>query len=204
MRKDDSEPDLGPLDLERAQAELEEIRSGHGRFVGHSFKERLGAACHAWEAVAAEVQRTRAALSWWREHAETLDRNWSTHHDATLGAIRLALGMPGASVPEMVAVLGQLGMSGTRPICHVLKTWPEPFAALWTGSKTAEFRRDDRGFQPGDRLELREYDPATETYRGRWIAATIGDIRRGDQYGIPDGYAMLSLVAVERFRSEGG
>lgn len=30
-----------------------------------------------------------------------LDKNWNALHDASMGAIRTALGMPDASVPEM-------------------------------------------------------------------------------------------------------
>ena len=77
---------------------------------------------------------------------------------------------------------------------HVLKAWPEPFRAMWSGDKTAEFRRDDRQFQVGDWLELTEYDPDRESLSGREIIAQITDIRRGPVFGIPEGYAMLSVA----------
>lgn len=48
------------------------------------------------------------ATKWAREHAEALDTNWSTLHEASMGAIRDALGMPEASVPEMVERVEQL------------------------------------------------------------------------------------------------
>ena len=78
---------------------------------------------------------------------------------------------------------------------HSLKVWPEPFAALWRGDKTAEFRKDDRGYEVGDTLELREWDPETGDYgRGRrHVVVTVSDIRRGGQFAIPEGYAMLSF-----------
>lgn len=42
---------------------------------------------------------------------------------------------------------------------HELKTWPTPFDAMWHGDKLYELRRDDRGFQVGHTLLLREWVP---------------------------------------------
>lgn len=44
-------------------------------------------------------------------------------------------------------------------ICFVLKTWPEPFEAIWRGDKRYEIRKDDRGFGVRDQLNLREFVP---------------------------------------------
>jgi len=44
-------------------------------------------------------------------------------------------------------------------VIHDLKTWPQYFARLVDGSKTFEVRKDDRGYQTGDTLVLREFDP---------------------------------------------
>src|SRR5262245_46655354 len=49
---------------------------------------------------------------------------------------------------------------------HELKSWPSQFQAMWTGRKRAEFRRDDRGYQVGDLLDLREWDPEPGRYTG--------------------------------------
>jgi hypothetical protein len=43
---------------------------------------------------------------------------------------------------------------------HELKCWPPYFERLLDGSKTFEVRKDDRGYQTGDWLVLREWDPA--------------------------------------------
>lgn len=41
---------------------------------------------------------------------------------------------------------------------HELKTWKKYFAALWEGTKNFELRKDDRNFENGDLLTLKEYD----------------------------------------------
>lgn len=78
---------------------------------------------------------------------------------------------------------------------HLLKTWPEPFEALASGRKLFEFRRDDRGFAVDDRLVLVEWDPATGKETGRALEAGVSYVLRG-AFGVPDGFAVLSLVGV--------
>ncbi len=79
------------------------------------------------------------------------------------------------------------------PITHQLKTHPAPFDAVWHGFKTAEFRKDDRGFEIGDTLHLEEWDPATGMYTGRNMVRLITHKTTGDQFGIPAGFCMLSM-----------
>lgn len=76
---------------------------------------------------------------------------------------------------------------------HVLKIHPAPLADLLSGAKTAEVRRNDRGFQVGDTVRLMEVNPET----GNWTGAadnvrTISHIQTG--YGLPDGMCVLSYV----------
>lgn len=42
---------------------------------------------------------------------------------------------------------------------HKLKIWPQFYCRVEDGSKTFEVRNNDRGYQPGDTVELHEYDP---------------------------------------------
>lgn len=42
---------------------------------------------------------------------------------------------------------------------HKLKIWPQYYCRVANGTKTFEVRNNDRGFQPGDTVELMEYDP---------------------------------------------
>lgn len=80
---------------------------------------------------------------------------------------------------------------------HVLKIHPAPLADLLSGAKTAEVRRNDRGFQVGDTVRLMEVNPET----GNWTGAadhvrTISHIQTG--YGLPDGMCVLSYAQAEQ------
>lgn len=105
---------------------------------------------------------------------------------------------------------------------HELKTWPTYFQAVADGLKTFEVRFDDRGFQSGDQVVLREWDPdgccechassrlhTTDCprYTGRQLTAWIGWVmastaRLGPRPGFNgDGYVVFSLcdlTALER------
>jgi hypothetical protein len=49
---------------------------------------------------------------------------------------------------------------------HELKTWPQYFCRVKDGSKTFEVRKNDRGFQNGDTVILREWDPEPKEVSG--------------------------------------
>lgn len=49
---------------------------------------------------------------------------------------------------------------------HELKIWPQYYCRVADGSKTFEVRRNDRGFQPGDIVVLKEYDPTPVERQG--------------------------------------
>lgn len=64
---------------------------------------------------------------------------------------------------------------------HELKIWPQYFERVLDGTKTFELRENDRGFQPGDTVELCEWDPTKEErfvhgYTGRKLQFRIGYI----------------------------
>lgn len=80
---------------------------------------------------------------------------------------------------------------------HSLKTWPEPFLAVWVGRKTAELRKDDREFALGDELRLVEWDPMTRVFSGRRIDVTVTHIVRAPGFGaLNEGYVMLSFEVI--------
>lgn len=81
---------------------------------------------------------------------------------------------------------------------HELKTVQPYFDQVWSGAKTAELRKNDRGFAVGDYLVLREYEPARhivdweKSYSGRAVIVRVTCITEGHDSLTP-GYAMLSL-----------
>jgi hypothetical protein len=79
---------------------------------------------------------------------------------------------------------------------HSLKTWPEPFAMLYAGSKTFEIRKDDRDFQLADTLILEEWDPETKEYTGRALTRMVTYITRGPAWGLPEGLVVMAVTKV--------
>ena len=84
---------------------------------------------------------------------------------------------------------------------HELKTDPEPFMDVWKCIKTFELRKNDRDFQIGDTLILRQTEHSAADmkskglplqYTGRKFVCTIAYILR-DGYGLQDGYVILGI-----------
>lgn len=77
---------------------------------------------------------------------------------------------------------------------HVLKTLPKFFDKVAEGTKTAELRKNDRGFKVGDYVMLIRADgsskPASFTRR-------ISHIVEGGQYGLAQDFCMLSLADID-------
>lgn len=80
---------------------------------------------------------------------------------------------------------------------HELKTWPAFFQAIVDGRKPFEVRRNDRGFQAGDRLQLREWEPdksSTSTaYTGRAVTALVTYVLTGESFGVKDGFCVMGI-----------
>lgn len=79
---------------------------------------------------------------------------------------------------------------------HELKTHPQYFRRLFEGSKNFEVRKNDRDFQIGDTLKLKEWDPVTEQYTERIEFRHVTYILHGGQFGIELGYCVMSLTHV--------
>ena len=96
---------------------------------------------------------------------------------------------------------------------HELKCWPEFFGPLNSGDKTAELRLNDRNFQVGDILILREWEPTTQVYSGNECRRRVTHVMHGvgtvgaiaPLRGLSSKFVMLSLREVERhvFEDEG-
>ncbi len=86
---------------------------------------------------------------------------------------------------------------------HTLKCWPSYFDALERGDKNFEVRQDDRGFQRGDVLILRKFNPNTGTYFLRGpdfveVRRTITYILTGGRFGVEPGYVVMALEPTEK------
>lgn len=80
---------------------------------------------------------------------------------------------------------------------HKLKTWPEYYQAIANDFKRFELRKNDRGFEVGDTLLLKEYEPSTEKYTGEemYVKVTFifGDDPDDRAWGLEEGYVIMSI-----------
>lgn len=86
-------------------------------------------------------------------------------------------------------------------VVHDLKTWPEFYEHVATGSKPFEVRReDDRRFEVGHVLRLREWVPSTitrqkEGYTGAECHRLVTYVLRDAAFfGLKEGYCVLGLA----------
>ncbi|MDB5455509.1 MAG: hypothetical protein JWP92_1094, partial [Caulobacter sp.] len=76
---------------------------------------------------------------------------------------------------------------------HELKTWPQYFAAVRSGQKRFEIRRNDRDFKVGDILALREFDPESEAYTGQVEERQITFLLSEEDYGVIHGFVVIGF-----------
>jgi ASCH domain. len=76
---------------------------------------------------------------------------------------------------------------------HELKTWPDYFKEVFMGHKNFEIRKNDRNFQCGDILILKEWDPEHEEYTGRMLARNVLYVLAGGQFGIEPNFVVMSI-----------
>lgn len=74
---------------------------------------------------------------------------------------------------------------------HELKTWPVFFQAMVEGLKPFEARLNDRAYQTGDLLLLREWNPDTLAYTGRESKKVVTYILSG--WGVQAGHVVMGL-----------
>ncbi|MNG32666.1 hypothetical protein D3C84_1187360 [compost metagenome] len=64
--------------------------------------------------------------------------------------------------------------------------------------KLVEIRKDDRGFEVGHNLWLREFDPNTREYTGAEATVKVSHCLRVGPW-LPEGYVAMSIV-IEDFK----
>lgn len=87
---------------------------------------------------------------------------------------------------------GQSSRTATRQT-HELKTWPACFAAVESGAKPFDVRENDRNYQVGDVLLLREYEPETEHYSGRTLLRSVSYVLLGGSFGLEAGWCVVGF-----------
>jgi hypothetical protein len=75
---------------------------------------------------------------------------------------------------------------------HVIKCWPEYFQPLAIGQKSFEIRKNDRDYNLGDTLIIKEWNPETGKDTGRWVCKTITYMIQG-KFGLPEDVCVLQL-----------
>ena len=81
---------------------------------------------------------------------------------------------------------GEVGMK-----IHELKILPEYFDAVRCGDKRFEIRKNDRNFQRGDILRLKEFDG--KEYTGEEIDVFVRYVLYDWPDGLQDGYCIMSI-----------
>lgn len=84
---------------------------------------------------------------------------------------------------------------------HELKTDPTVFTHVYNGLKDFEIRKNDRDYQIGDTLILRETgysgigmkNGSPLVYTGREIECEVNYILHGPIYGLQDGWVIMSI-----------
>lgn len=81
---------------------------------------------------------------------------------------------------------------------HTLKCWPSIFADMANEVKTFDYRENDRDFQVGDTLHLREYVPGRRgsgRYTGQVLYAKVVYILKDTPpaFGLPEGYCIMGV-----------
>ena len=83
-------------------------------------------------------------------------------------------------------------------IDHELKTWPEPFLAIWDRRKTFEVREWDRDFKPWQAVNLAEWDPELKRFTGREVLVEITYIMPRGMWGIPGDRCIFAFREIRR------
>lgn len=74
---------------------------------------------------------------------------------------------------------------------HEIKILPEYFEPVFRSVKRFELRKNDRDYQVGDRVTLKEWDG--KNYTGNAVTVSIKYVLKDcPEYGLADGYCIFS------------
>jgi uncharacterized protein YqfB (UPF0267 family) len=75
---------------------------------------------------------------------------------------------------------------------HKLKIWPQFFEAILSGEKTFEVRSNDRDFQQGEFLQLREFDKTKQSFTGRTLLRRVNYVAK-NLHGVDPNFVVMSI-----------
>jgi accessory colonization factor AcfC len=85
---------------------------------------------------------------------------------------------------------------------HELKIWPQYYARVADGSKTFEIRDNDRGFQPGDTVVLKEWNPNKESEKSvtpiGWTDSPPLEFKIGYVFVLDSNRVVFSLLPIKK------
>lgn len=76
---------------------------------------------------------------------------------------------------------------------HELKCWPQYYERIFTGEKKFELRKNDRDFQVGDWIQIREWDSATSNYTGNELTVRVTYLLHGPCFGLQEGWVIMGI-----------
>ena len=79
---------------------------------------------------------------------------------------------------------------------YKLKILPEYYKAQIEGKKNFEIRKNDRGYQVGDWILLKEYNPEIKKFTGRKVTVEVTYITNYQQ---KDGYVVLGTKYIKEW-----
>jgi len=74
---------------------------------------------------------------------------------------------------------------------HEIKCWSGPFQEICDGKKKFEYRLNDRDYEVGDELIIKEWDIGTG-YTGRWVTLKVTSILKAG-FELPVGFCIMSI-----------
>lgn len=84
---------------------------------------------------------------------------------------------------------------------HQIKCWPDYFEPVLNGDKTFDVREDDRDYQVGDLLIIREWDP-DNGFTSRITIREITYKMDGGRFGIDENYCVLGIKTIEEAKAD--
>ena len=87
-----------------------------------------------------------------------------------------------------------LDLEGEEVAVHCIKCSPEIYEEVEDGFPTLVITKNNKRYEPGDHLVLKEYDEEVEALTGRTVRTSINCIEDGNE-GLKPGYCVLGIEA---------